>query len=143
MFSTHHIQPSAEKLVVTRADSATRRVYELNAAPAAQEYADLIGLPIEALDLRAFAAYPLAAHPLHEATALILLLRRLVEHLGRPAQIVRLYNQIVDLLPALERGFDRLVKHELSLLELVHDARQLIRLRRVLELRDQLLVLYL
>jgi hypothetical protein len=60
VFSTHHIQPSAEKLVVTRADSATRRVYELNAAPAAQEYANLIGVPVEALDLRAFAAYPLA-----------------------------------------------------------------------------------
>ena len=60
VLSTNHIQPSAEKLVVTRADSATRRVYELNAAPAAQEYADLIGLPIEALDMRAFAAYQLA-----------------------------------------------------------------------------------
>jgi len=60
VFSTHHIQPSAEKLVVTSADSATRRVYELNAAPAAQEYAELIGVPVEALDLRAFAAYPLA-----------------------------------------------------------------------------------
>lgn len=60
VFSTHHIQPSAEKLVVTRADSATRRVFELNAAPAAQEYAELIGVPVEALDLRAFAAYPLA-----------------------------------------------------------------------------------
>lgn len=60
VFSTHHIQPCAEKLVVTRADSSSRRVYELNAAPAAQEYADLIGVPLESLDLRAFAGYPLA-----------------------------------------------------------------------------------
>ncbi len=60
VFSTHHIQPSAEKLVVTRADSASRRVYELNAAPAAQEYAELIGVPLDALDHRVFAAYPLA-----------------------------------------------------------------------------------
>nr|WP_298168863.1 nitric oxide-sensing protein NosP [uncultured Pseudomonas sp.] len=60
VFSTHHIQPCADKLVVTRADSAGRRVYELNAAPAAQEYAELIGVPLEALDHRVFAAHPLA-----------------------------------------------------------------------------------
>lgn len=60
VFSTHHIQPCAEKLVVTRADSASRRVFELNAAPAAQEYAELIGVPLEALDHRVFAANPLA-----------------------------------------------------------------------------------
>jgi len=60
VFSTHHIEPRADKLVVTRADSASRRVYELNAAPAAQEYAELIGVPLEALDHRVFAANPLA-----------------------------------------------------------------------------------
>lgn len=60
VFSTHHIQPCADKLVVTRADSASRRVYELNAAPAAQEYAELIGVPLEALDHRVFAAHPVA-----------------------------------------------------------------------------------
>ena len=60
VFSTHHIEPCAEKLVVTRADSASRRVYELNAAPAAQEYAELIGVPLAELDHRVFAANPLA-----------------------------------------------------------------------------------
>jgi hypothetical protein len=60
VFSTHHIQPCADKLVVTRADSASRRVYELNAAPAAQEYAELIGVPLAALDHHVFAAHPLA-----------------------------------------------------------------------------------
>jgi hypothetical protein len=60
VFTTHHIQPREEKLVVTRADSRTRRVYELNAEPAAQAYADLIGVPLEALGHRLFAAHPLA-----------------------------------------------------------------------------------
>ena len=60
VFSTHHIQPCADKLVVTRADSTSRRVYELNAAPAAQEYAELIGVPLAALDHHVFAAHPLA-----------------------------------------------------------------------------------
>ena len=46
--------------VVTRADRTLRRVYELNAEPAAQEYAALIGVPPEQLDHRTFAAHPLA-----------------------------------------------------------------------------------
>jgi len=37
-----------------------RRVYELNAGPAALEYAQLIGVPVDQLDLRTFAAHPLA-----------------------------------------------------------------------------------
>lgn len=60
VFSTHHIEPCSDKLVVTRADSAGRRVYELNAEPAALEYAQLIGVPLEQLDHRVFAAHPLA-----------------------------------------------------------------------------------
>ena len=60
VFTTHHIQPREEKLVVTGADSASRRVYELNAEPAAEEYARLIGVPLAQLDHRVFAAHPLA-----------------------------------------------------------------------------------
>uniref|UniRef100_UPI0026237F55 FIST C-terminal domain-containing protein n=1 Tax=Pseudomonas sp. TaxID=306 RepID=UPI0026237F55 len=41
-------------------DSAGRRVFELNAEPAALEYASLIGVPLEQLDPRVFAAHPLA-----------------------------------------------------------------------------------
>ena len=60
VFTTHHIQPRQEKLVVTGADSGQRRVFELNAEPAAEEYARLIGVPVAALDYRVFAAHPLA-----------------------------------------------------------------------------------
>ncbi|AKJ99844.1 MULTISPECIES: nitric oxide-sensing protein NosP [Pseudomonas] len=60
VFTTHHILPREEKLVVTGADSASRRVYELNAEPAAEEYARHIGVPVSALDYRVFAAHPLA-----------------------------------------------------------------------------------
>jgi len=60
VFTTHHILPREEKLVVTRADSTSRRVYELNAEPAAEEYARLIGVPVSDLDHRLFAAHPLA-----------------------------------------------------------------------------------
>ncbi|MEN0105367.1 MAG: nitric oxide-sensing protein NosP [Pseudomonas sp.] len=60
VFSTHHVLPSSEKLVVTQADSASRRVLELNAEPAATEYARLVGVPLAALDVGLFAAHPLA-----------------------------------------------------------------------------------
>jgi len=60
VFTTHHILPLEDKLVVTRADSNSRRVYELNAEPAAEEYARLIGVPVSDLDHRLFAAHPLA-----------------------------------------------------------------------------------
>ncbi|WXL27999.1 nitric oxide-sensing protein NosP [Ectopseudomonas mendocina] len=59
VFSTNHLLPREDKLVVTRADSTLRRVYELNAVPAAQEYADLIGVPVDSLNHTIFAAHPL------------------------------------------------------------------------------------
>lgn len=60
VFTTHHLEPQAQKLVVTGADSASRRVFELNAEPAATEYARHIGVPVAELDHRIFAAHPLA-----------------------------------------------------------------------------------
>jgi hypothetical protein len=60
VFTTHHLQPREEKLVVTAADSATRTVLELNAEPAAEEYARLVGLPVEELRLANFALNALA-----------------------------------------------------------------------------------
>ncbi|MDI5892698.1 nitric oxide-sensing protein NosP [Halomonas rhizosphaerae] len=60
VFTTHHLRPRDEKLVVTRADRERRRVLELNALPAAEEYARLVGLPVEALEPEVFARHPLA-----------------------------------------------------------------------------------
>lgn len=60
VFTNHHIVPKHDKLVVTRADSDQRRVYELNAEPAAVEYAHSIGLTVEQLTPEVFALNPLA-----------------------------------------------------------------------------------
>ncbi|HSH56613.1 MAG TPA: nitric oxide-sensing protein NosP [Halomonas sp.] len=60
VFTTHHLRPREEKLVVTRADRERRRVLELNALPAAEEYARLVGLPVDALAPEVFARHPLA-----------------------------------------------------------------------------------
>ena len=60
VFSTHHMQPLDTKLVVTEADADTRRVQELDAEPAAEVYARLLGLTPEQLTPDIFALHPLA-----------------------------------------------------------------------------------
>ncbi|ALM54740.1 GfdT protein [Halomonas huangheensis] len=60
VFSAHHLVSRGEKLVVTQADASARRVMELNALPAAEEYARLVGLPVAALDEVVFSRHPLA-----------------------------------------------------------------------------------
>lgn len=59
-FTIHHLEPTGEKLVVTEADPLERRVFEINAEPAALEYARLLGIPVEELGPREFALHPLS-----------------------------------------------------------------------------------
>lgn len=58
IFKTEHFSSTGKKMVVTAAGS-DRRVEELNAEPAAREYAKVIGLPKEDLNPLVFAAHPL------------------------------------------------------------------------------------
>ncbi|OQW76402.1 MAG: FIST domain containing protein [Proteobacteria bacterium ST_bin11] len=58
IFKAQHFVPTAERLVVTHADSRRRIVHEINGLPAAPEYARLIGVPVEALSPAHFAAAP-------------------------------------------------------------------------------------
>ena len=58
-FKTQNFDPTGKKLVVTKADSENRIVHELNAEPAAREYADAIGLLTDDLGPFSFASYPL------------------------------------------------------------------------------------
>lgn len=60
VFSSHHIEHPGEKMVVTSADPDSRTVIELNAEPAALEYARVLGVPVEALDFHSFALHPVA-----------------------------------------------------------------------------------
>jgi hypothetical protein len=59
VFQTQHFQPLEQKVVVTRADPANRLVLEMNAEPAAREYARLLGLARDQLTPQVFAAHPL------------------------------------------------------------------------------------
>ncbi len=60
VFSTNHIEQPQEKLVVTEADSSTRTIFELNAEPAALEYARLLNLSVSELTPQVFSLNPLA-----------------------------------------------------------------------------------
>ncbi len=59
VFKTQNFEPTPIKLVVTAADAEKRIVYELNAEPAAREYAAAIGLLPNDLGPFSFASYPL------------------------------------------------------------------------------------
>jgi hypothetical protein len=59
VFKTQNFEPTATKLVVTSADTKNRIVHELNAEPAALEYASAIGLLPDDLGPFSFASHPL------------------------------------------------------------------------------------
>ncbi|WP_371228160.1 FIST N-terminal domain-containing protein [Roseovarius sp. 2305UL8-3] len=58
VFKTDHLIPAQSRMVVTGADPARRIVHEINAEPAAREYARLLGKDPEQLTSFTFAAHP-------------------------------------------------------------------------------------
>ncbi|MEL6618275.1 MAG: FIST N-terminal domain-containing protein [Pseudomonadota bacterium] len=58
VFSLNHLEPTDRRMIVTRADPAARIVKQINAEPAAREYARIIGKDPEQLDEFTFSAHP-------------------------------------------------------------------------------------
>uniref|UniRef100_A4WRM6 GfdT protein n=1 Tax=Cereibacter sphaeroides (strain ATCC 17025 / ATH 2.4.3) TaxID=349102 RepID=A4WRM6_CERS5 len=58
VFNLDHFRPTDQRMVVTEADPARRIVRRINAEPAAQEYARLLGKDPDQLDSFTFAAHP-------------------------------------------------------------------------------------
>ncbi len=58
VFKTDHLIPTETRMVVTGADPARRIVHEINAEPAGQEYARLLGKDPKQLTTFTFAAHP-------------------------------------------------------------------------------------
>ncbi len=58
VFSLDHLQPTETRMVVTEADPVRRIVRQINAEPAAREYARLLGKDPEQLSTFTFAAHP-------------------------------------------------------------------------------------
>ncbi len=59
VFSLDHLEPGDVRMVVTRADPGNRTVREINARPAAREYARILGKNPDYLSQFTFAAHPL------------------------------------------------------------------------------------
>lgn len=59
VFNLDHLHPTDRRMVVTQADPARRIVRQINAEPAAQEYARLLGKDPAQLTTFTFAAHPL------------------------------------------------------------------------------------
>jgi hypothetical protein len=57
-FQIQHFEPTETRLVITESDCATRTVMEINGGPAAQEYAEAVGLEVKELTPQVFAAHP-------------------------------------------------------------------------------------
>jgi hypothetical protein len=57
-FNHDHFEPTGTKLVVTASDAESRTVFELNAEPAALEYANAVGVEPKSLAPMSFAAHP-------------------------------------------------------------------------------------
>ena len=57
-FKLQHFKPSELDMVITEADASTRIVTEINGSPAAQEYAEILGMKIDNLSSQVFAAHP-------------------------------------------------------------------------------------
>lgn len=59
IFKTENFIPRDEKLIVTRSDPDKRIVHELNGGPAAEVYADVIGVDVKSLTCQSFASHAL------------------------------------------------------------------------------------
>lgn len=58
-FKMQHFEPTDKKLVITKAIPEKRIVQKINGKPAHEEYARLIGVPVDKLEARVFSQYPL------------------------------------------------------------------------------------
>ncbi len=58
LFKCDYFEPTSQKMVVTEADTEARIVRELNAEPAAREYARNVGVVESGLDAFSFASHP-------------------------------------------------------------------------------------
>lgn len=57
-FRTHHFESTGQRLVVTGATPAERSVHEIEGRPAAEAYAEAVGVPVEALSTEVFSRHP-------------------------------------------------------------------------------------
>ncbi|MGR3794865.1 FIST N-terminal domain-containing protein [Vannielia sp. SX4] len=148
-----HFLPTGHQMVVTGAEPEERVVYEINGAPAADEYARLVGVPREQLSPQVFAENPVlvrnsalyhvrAIQEVQEGGALSFLSaidEGLLLTLGKGQEIVQTMAQELDLrdgrgrAPEFILGFDCVLRRiEIDHKQLTRQASEVLKERRVL-----------
>ena len=112
LFMTKNFVGRGEKLVITSSDTANNLVLEINGAPAAEEYANALGLNVEDLTTQVFAAHPalvnvqgeMHARPIHKANEDGSLLFGLSIAEG----VILMVGESINIVDDLQRAFDEL-----------------------------------
>ena len=128
-FKAQHFSPTERRVIVTAAEPRTRRVYELDGRPAAEVYAELVGVLPALLASDVFSLHPLTmnlggehyvhgiqrAHEDRSLTFFVGLSEGAVLRLGRASDPVRALRHALDgdaeARPALTIGIDCVLRH--------------------------------
>lgn len=109
-FRVQNFQPRAGRLVITEADPERRLVIQINGLPAAEAYAEALGLAESALDARVLEAHPLLVRVGQEhvvrAIQRVTRSRALLCMSAVEAGVVAAVGDAQPPLAALERGFE-------------------------------------
>jgi hypothetical protein len=139
VFRTQHYRPGATKMVITAADTTRRIVHEINAEPAAAEYARLVGTTIDQLGLPVFASHPpmvraggeyyvrsiQSANPDGSLTFYCAIDEGIVLTLGEADDIIAGLGSLFDRLDAVVGGIDRVLGFDCVLNSVEIEQRQL------------------
>ena len=138
VFKTQNFEPTPIKLVVTAANTENRVVYELNAEPAAREYAAAIGLQPDELGPFSFASYPLVVkiggdfycrsirnmNPDGSLSFFCAIDEGLVFTVARPRDMVRSTQETLEQIDRLLGGTDVIIGFDCILRRLDAESRQ-------------------
>jgi hypothetical protein len=138
VFKTQNFEPTPIKLVVTAADTENRIVHELNAEPAAREYAAAIGLQPNDLGPFSFASYPLVVkvggdyycrsirnmNPDGSLSFFCAIDEGLVFTVARPRDMIRSTQDTLERLDAQLGGTDLVIGFDCILRRLDSESRQ-------------------
>ncbi|MEP9403712.1 FIST N-terminal domain-containing protein [Sphingomonas silueang] len=138
VFRAQHYRPGAAKMVITAADTTRRIVHEINAEPAAAEYARLVGTSVDRLGPPVFAGHPLmvraggeyyvrsiqSANPDGSLTFYCAIDAGIVLTLGEADDIVAGLDRLFDRLDADVGGIDRILGFDCVLNSIEIEQRQ-------------------
>lgn len=141
VFRTQHYRPGDIKMVITGADPVGRVVTEINAEPAAEEYARLTGVTVDQLGPSVFSAHPpmvraggeyyvrsiQTANPDGSLTFYCAIDEGVVLTLGEGSDIIDGLGKLFDQLDGAVGGIDRIIGFDCVLNKVEIEQRQLTR----------------